>query len=266
MSIQNTVSAIVTGGAGGIGSVISTRLAELGYSVVVADADTAGAERRAAELPTPSEGQVHAAFGGDLTRADVNRGVARAAADIAPIGVLVNAVGISPKDNGAKRSFFDISEEEWDLTMAVNLKSPFLLVKEACQLMAHDGSASIVNLLSITSKLGAGGAADAPFGPHLPSSAAYAASKAALQNLTATLSRELIPQRIRVNGVAPGFVATPMMSSVPDEASRILATQIPLGRFGTASEVTDAIEFLISTKAGYITGTSLDVNGGWLTC
>ncbi|MBG6238449.1 NAD(P)-dependent dehydrogenase (short-subunit alcohol dehydrogenase family) [Mycetocola sp. CAN_C7] len=258
-------SAIVSGGGGGIGSVVAHRLAELGYVVVVADANSEAAERVASALPVIDRG-AHAAVSGDLTDVDVNRKAARAAAAMAPIGVLVNAVGISPKDNGRKRPFFDVSEDEWDTVMAVNVKAPFLLIKEAYEHMAQDGSASIVNILSITSKLGSGGLPGDVFPPFLPSSVAYGASKAALQNLTASLSRELSSRRIRVNGVAPGFVATAMTGGMPDAETIQMTTQVPMGRFGQPHEVTDAIEFLISDKASYITGTSLDVNGGWLTC
>ncbi|MGW1402958.1 SDR family NAD(P)-dependent oxidoreductase [Streptomyces sp. NPDC002405] len=259
-------SAIVTGGGGGIGSVVARRLAELGYAVVVADAHAEAADRVAASLPAIQEGQVHPAVAGDLTTAEVNRTAVATAAGLAPIGVIVNAVGISPKEEGKKRPFFDVGEREWDLVMAVNVKAPFLLVKEAYERMAHDGSASIVNILSITSKLGTGGLPGDPFPPYLPSSVAYAASKAALQNLTASLARELVSRRIRVNGVAPGFVATTMTGGMPAAETDLMTGQVPMGRFGRPEEVADAIEFLISDKASYITGTSLDVNGGWLTC
>ncbi len=150
--------------------------------------------------------------------------------------------------------------------MAVNVKAPLLLIQEAFELMPHDGTASIVNILSITSKLGTGGLPGDPFPPFLPSSIAYAASKAALQNLTASLSRELSSRKIRVNGVAPGFVATAMTGSIPDAETALMTSQVPMGRFAQPHEVGDAIEFLLSTKASYITGTSLDINGGWLTC
>jgi NAD(P)-dependent dehydrogenase (short-subunit alcohol dehydrogenase family) len=255
---------IVTGGAGGIGSVISRRLAEQGYCVVVADADEAAARRVAEELPALGHVKHHP-FAGDLATTDANRRLVREATAHGALTVLVNAVGISPKaPDGRKRPFFDVSEEEWDLVMAVNLKAPFLLVKEAYGVMPTDGTASIVNLLSITSKLGTGGLPDAEFPPFLPSSVAYAASKAGLQNLTASLARELAGHRIRVNGVAPGFVATAMTGAVP--AKDRLSAQVPMGRFAHPDEIAGAIEFLISDKASYITGTSVDINGGWLTC
>jgi NAD(P)-dependent dehydrogenase (short-subunit alcohol dehydrogenase family) len=258
-----TRTAIVTGGAGGIGTAISRRLAAAGYAVVVADADAGAAERTAAALPEV-DGAEHSGFAGDLTDSGVNRALAEAAAAEAPIGVIVNAVGISPKREGRKISFFELSDEEWNKIMAVNVSAPFFLIREAYRYMPADGTASIVNLLSITSKLGAGGAPDALFPPFLPSTVAYAASKAALQNLTASLSRELAGHRIRVNGVAPGFVQTPMMGEVPPEGP--LLDQVPMHRFARPEEIADAVAFLVSDQASYITGTSLDVNGGWLTC
>lgn len=258
-----TRTAIVTGGAGGIGSAISRRLATAGYAVVVADADAGAAELTAATLPEV-DGADHRGFAGDLTDSAVNRALAEAAAAEAPIGVIVNAVGISPKRDGRKISFFEMSDDEWNRVMAVNVSAPFFLIREAFRHMPTDGTASIVNLLSITAKLGAGGAPDAVFPPHLPSTVAYAASKAALQNLTASLSRELAGHRIRVNGVAPGFVQTPMMGEVPPEGP--LLDQVPMHRFARPEEIADAVAFLVSDQASYITGTSLDVNGGWLTC
>ncbi|BCT75237.1 beta-ketoacyl-ACP reductase [Sinomonas cyclohexanicum] len=258
---QNTLkSAIVTGGAGGIGSAVCRRLADLGYAVVVADANAEAAQATAASLP----GEMHAAVGGDLTATSANREAVEAAVRLGPIGLLVNAVGISPKEGGRKKPFYDVTDEEWDLVMAVNVKAPFILVREAFRHMSTDGTASIINLLSITSRMATGGLPDATFGPFLPSSITYAASKAALQNMTASLARELAGLNIRVNGVAPGFVETPMTGGMPD-MDRMIA-QIPAGRFAKPHEITDAIEFLVSDRASYINGTSLEVNGGWQTC
>lgn len=265
MVLSAARSAIVTGGGGGIGGAVSSRLAGLGYSVVVTDANTEAAERVAASLPSDGD-QRHAVVSGDLTAREPNRRAVEAAAGLAPLSALVNAVGISPKADGKKKPFFDVSAEEWDLVMAVNVKAPLLLVQEAFRHMPSDGSASIVNILSIASKWGTGGLPEDTFPPYLPSSVAYAASKGALQNLTASLSRELSSFRIRVNGVAPGFVATQMTGVMPEEEARLMTSQIPMGRFATPAEIADAIEFLISDRSSYITGTSLDVNGGSITC
>ncbi|GAA1793546.1 SDR family NAD(P)-dependent oxidoreductase [Pseudarthrobacter sulfonivorans] len=258
-----TQTAIVTGGAGGIGRAISHRLAAEGYAVVVADVNPEATDLTVAGLPEVN-GAAHRGFAGDLTTSEANRELAALAARVAPIGVLVNAVGISPKRNGTKVPFFELSDEDWNNIMAVNARAPFFLIREAYRYMPTDGSASIVNLLSITSKLGTGGPADASFGPFLPSSVAYGASKAALQNLTASLAHELADRKIRVNGVAPGFVQTPMMSSVPVDEK--LLNQVPMKRFARPEEIADAVAFLVSSRSSYITGISLDVNGGWLTC
>lgn len=255
--------AIVSGGAGGIGSVISRRLADLDYSVLIADASEENACQVADSLPS-RQGQRHAVVAGDLTESETNRRAVEGAAQLGVLTTLVNAVGISPKKAGEKINFFDTDAELWDLVMAVNVKAPFLLIQQAYSHMPTDGSASIVNLLSITSRLGSGGLSTDTFPPVLPSTAAYAASKAALQNLTATLSRELSSFNIRVNGVAPGLVTTSMTGAVPDKEG--MTSQIPMRRFGRPEEVADAIEFLIGEKSSYINGASLDINGGWSTC
>ncbi|MEV4730099.1 SDR family NAD(P)-dependent oxidoreductase [Saccharopolyspora sp. NPDC049426] len=256
-------TAIVTGGAGGLGSAICDRLARLGYGIVVADMNSESADKVATGLPEVA-GTEHRGFAGDLTDSAVNRELAVFAGAGGPIGAVVNAVGISPKRNGRKIPFTELTDEEWHRVMAVNVAAPFFLIREVCPFMPADGSASIVNLLSITAKLGAGGVEGADFPPYLPSSIAYAASKAALQNLTASLSRELAGQRIRVNGVAPGFVQTPMLGEVIADGS--LLSQVPMKRFAQPKEIADAVAFLVSEQASYITGTSLDINGGWLTC
>ncbi|GAB2796146.1 SDR family NAD(P)-dependent oxidoreductase [Streptomyces chlorus] len=258
-----TRTAVVTGGAGGIGSAISRRLAERGYGVVVADIDGAAADSTARALPGV-DGAEHRGFGGDLTSSSVNRELAEFAAGIAPIGALVNAVGISPKRNGSKIHFHELTDSEWHAIMAVNVTAPFFLIREAFPHMPTDGTACVVNLLSITAKLGTGSPEGDSCPPFLPTTAAYGASKAALQNLTASLSRELAPRRIRVNGVAPGFVRTPMMGDVPVDER--LLSQVPMRRFAQPEEVADAVEFLVSDRASYINGASIDVNGGWVTC
>ncbi|GAA2033620.1 3-oxoacyl-[acyl-carrier-protein] reductase [Yaniella flava] len=255
--------AIVSGGAGGIGSAVSSRLALLGYTVIVADTSAKEAQQVVESL-TSMKGQEHRVVIGDLTQLETNQRAAEVAAACGTVTALVNAVGISPKRSGEKINFFDISPDLWDQVMAVNVKAPFMLIQQAHAYMPTDGSASIVNLLSITSKLGSGGLSTDTFQPQLPSTAAYAASKAALQNMTATLSRELSSFSIRVNGVAPGLIWTEMTEETLVESE--VSSQIPMGRFGTTKEVVDAIEFLLSEKSTYINGASIDINGAWYTC
>lgn len=261
-AVAPTRSAIVTGGAGGIGRIVSARLAASGYRVVVADASAEAAAEAVAALP----GGPHAAVTGDLTDPTVNARAVAAALELGPLTAIVNGVGISPKADGRKKPFFDVAPEEWDLVMAVNVKAPLLLVQAAYDKMPTDGSAAIVNILSIVAKWGTGGLPGDVFPPFLPSSIAYAASKAALQNVTASLSRELSSRRIRVNGVAPGFVQTQMTGGMPSAETTQMTAQVPMARFAQPAEIADAIDFLLSDKASYITGTSLDVNGGVITC
>lgn len=263
MTAQLTRTAIVTGGAGGIGSAICRRLAEAGYLVVVADVDQDAAQAVADALPRV-EDAAHSGFAGDLTRSATNAELAAFAADLAPIGVIVNAVGISPKHDGRKIPLGELDDETWNRVLAVNVSAPFFLVREAHRFMPTDGSASIVNLLSVTATVGTGGPEGAPFHPRLPSTLVYGASKAALQNLTASLAHELAGLNVRVNGVAPGFVETPMTAAVPRDGG--ITDQVPLRRFARPEEVADAVAFLVSGQASYITGASLDINGGFTTC
>lgn len=256
-------TAVVSGGAGGIGRVLSRRLAEEGYAVVVADVNESAVTDVVAGLPRTGQADHHG-FAGDLTQSATNRELAEFAAGIAPIGVLVNAVGISPKREGQKIPFFELDDDLWKTILDVNLSAPFYLMREAYRFMPSDGTASMVNLLSITAKTGTGGTADDTFVPYIPSTVAYGATKAALHNLTVSIAHELAGRHIRVNGVAPGFVQTGMMGAVPVDPKML--APVPMNRFAQPEEIADAVAFLASSKASYITGTSLDVNGGWTTC
>ncbi|MGO1560465.1 3-oxoacyl-[acyl-carrier protein] reductase [Actinomycetales bacterium JB111] len=252
-------SAIVTGGAGGIGRVTCRRLAEAGYVVVVADLDGGRAADVAAALPAAPGGK-HVGFGGDLTSSDVNRDLAETASRIAPIGLLVNGIGISPKRGGGKIDLEDVDDELWTSVLSVNLTAPFYASRAVAPLMPGDGTASIVMLESVTSRMGVGARLD-EFPPYLPSTIAYGVSKGGLSNLRVSLVRELARRSIRVNGVAPGFVATAMMSAAD---AGPLVDQLPTRRYARPEEVADAIAYLASPQAAYVNGACIDVNGGWL--
>ena len=256
--MDTTAVAIVTGGAGSIGTAIGRRLIDLGFRLVVADMAPEAVERTVTQLGAAGS------FVADLTRPDAVLELFQTAMALGPVHVVVNSLGISPKHNGAKKPFDLIDADEWQRVFAVNVLAPFLVIREAAQHMPTNGVSSIVNIGSITARLGAGGAPDTSFPPHTPSAAHYAASKAALHNLGMSLSRELAPKRIRVNTVAPGYVATAMTSEVPnDDGARILS-QVPLGRAAVPDDVANAVDFLISDRATYMTGAVIDVNGGWL--
>ena len=250
--------ALVAGGAGGIGRQIVQNMVNDGYRVTIADVDA----QRANEVAraTGASGFVVA----DLSTDDGARLAVEAATAGETLHALVNTQGISPKKDGKMRPFYEIDLEEWNRVLAVNLTGPFLLVKHAYHQFVRDGSASVVNIVSITAKTGAAGPAGSTFGPFSPSAAHYAASKAALKNLTASVSRELAPLGIRCNAVSPGYLGGGMAGSTASDLDAIMRPQIPLGRAATAQDVAGVVSFLLSGAAHYITGETIDVDGGWI--
>lgn len=167
------------------------------------------------------------------------------------IDILVNNAG----DLIARRTLADMTEDYWDQVMALNLKSAFLCVKAVWEEMAARKSGCVINVSSIAGRNGGG-----------PGAAAYAAAKGGLLTYTKGLAKELAPHGIRVNGVAPGVISTPYHErySPPDLFQKYIAG-IPMGRPGTSEEVADVIVFLASPAARYITGETVEVNGGaWM--
>ncbi len=249
--------ALVAGGAGGIGRAIVRHLADAGYEVTAAD------------LPGEQAAQVATAAGAarfagvDLASEQGAAEAVATATDGGELHALVCSQGISPKKNGLKRPFYELELEEWDRVMAVNLTGPFLLARAAYPQLARDGRASLLNIVSITAKVGASGPDGSPYPPFTPAGAHYAASKAALKNLTASLARELAPEGIRCNGLSPGLVGTAMGGSIDDATKRRMVEQIPLGRPATPDHIATVVAFLLSEQAAYITGEIVDVDGGW---
>lgn len=247
---------LVAGGAGGIGRHIVAEMVKAGYEVTIADLDPERTEQVRRDTGAART------WVGDLATEDG----AREAIDVARGGdilhALVIATGISPKQEGRKRPFYEISFEEWARVLSVNLNCAFLLCREAYPHLARDSRASIVNILSITSKTGASGP-DGTFPPYSPSGAHYAASKAALHNLTKSMARELAPQGIRCNGVSPGYVDAGMVGTTDIELAQQMRSQIPLGRAARPEEIAHVVGYLLSDRSTYITGEVIDVDGGW---
>ena len=237
--------ALVTGASRGIGAAIALELAQRGLKVI----GTATTDAGAAHIS-----QALAAFPGCAGKTlNVNDAAAAEALidaivkEHGGLQVLVNNAGIT-RDMLAMR----LKDEDWDAVLDTNLKAVFRMSRAAIRPMMKQRYGRIVN---ITSVVGASGN---------PGQANYAAAKAGVAGLTRALARELGSRGITVNCVAPGFIETDMTRALTPEQSAALLAQIPLGRLGQPAEIAEAVAFLASSRAGYITGTELHVNGGML--
>ena len=234
--------ALVTGASRGIGRAIARLLAQRGLKVV----GTATSESGAAAIS-----EALAPWGGRGISLDVTQAAALDAAvdgivkQEGGLHVLINNAGIT-RDQLSMR----MKDEDWDAVMDTNLKAVFRASRAAIRPMMKQRFGRIVN---ITSVVGASGN---------PGQANYAAAKAGVAGMTRSLARELGSRGITVNCVAPGFIQTDMTDSLPEAQKAALLAQIPLGRLGSPEEVAEAVAFLASPAAGYITGTELHVNGG----
>ena len=236
--------AVVTGGAQGIGQAIATTLAQEGSDVVVADLDANRCEETVARIQ--QLGRKAMAVSVNVGDWDQVKGmIDRVQKDWERIDILVNNAGIT-RDGLLLR----MKEEDWQSVLQVNLTGTFFCVKAVLPTMSRQRSGRIVNIASIVWAIGNVGQAN------------YAASKAAVIGLTKTVAREYASRNITVNAVAPGFIDTAMTQELSDETKEALLNQIPLKRLGQPSDIADAVSFLCSEKAGYITGHVLHVNGG----
>lgn len=246
MGLEGRV-AIVTGGARGIGKAIGTALAKEGVDIVVADIDLPTAEETARAIE--ALGVEALALRVDVAdRESVQRMVEAVLKRFGRIDILVNNAGICPL-----RPFEEISEEEWDRVLDVNLKGAFLCSQAVVKVLRRNGWGRIINIASVAGKIGG-----VKVGAH------YAASKGGMIALTLCLARQYAPYGITVNAIAPATVATDMIKSWPEEDKRELVASIPLGRLGQPEDVAAAVVFLASDAASFITGEVLDVNGGFL--
>jgi 3-oxoacyl-[acyl-carrier protein] reductase len=236
--------ALVTGASRGIGRAIAEELAAQGATVVGTATTEAGAR---------GIGEALAVRGGRGIALDVTDAAAlEAAVDgivqaHGALHILVNNAGIT-RDTLAMR----MKDADWDAVLDTNLKAVFRASRAVMRTMMKQRYGRIV---SITSVVGASGN---------PGQANYAAAKAGVAGMTRALARELGSRGITVNCVAPGFIATDMTDQLPDAQRAALLAQIPLGRLGSPQEIADAVAFLASPRAGYITGTEMHVNGGML--
>ncbi len=243
MNFNGEVS-LVTGGSRGIGRAISLRLAEAGARVVVSNLDLDVAEDVAEEIR--GLGGEALAVRMDVGSADeVDAGFSAVQEQWGPVEVLVNNAGIT-RDGLLLR----MSMDAWSDVMRINLDGAFMVSKRALRGMMRARSGAIVNIASIVGLVGNAGQSN------------YAASKAGLLALTRSLAAEAGSRDIRVNAVAPGFIGTRMTESMPEDWIEAVVDRIKLGRIGTPEEVAEAVCFLASPAASYITGQVLVIDGG----
>ena len=238
--------AIVTGAGRGMGRAVATRLAAGGAKLVVNDLDASSAEGAAVTL-RQSGAEALVAPGDVTSNADVARLVADAHGHYGSIHILINNAGVL-----RPTPVFDIEEDEWDLVVNGNLKSTYLCSRAVLPAMRDQGWGRIVNFSS-----SAGKNVSTVGGAH------YTASKAAVLGFTRHLAKEEAPHGITVNAVCPGLIDTEMVrSTISDERAASYAASFPISRLGQPSEVAELVAFLASDRAAYITGASLDINGG----
>lgn len=237
-------TAVVTGAARGIGRAIAERLARGGASLALCDVqadwlqDTAEAVRALG-----SEARCYAA---DVADAEaVQAAVAGVLKEFDRLDILVNNAGIT-KDTLLVR----MSDEDWDQVMRVNLRGSFLFSRAVAKPMMKQRGGAIVNIASIIGLIGNAGQCN------------YAASKAGVIALTKSTARELASRGVRVNAVAPGFIASKMTEALSDKVRDEMLANIPMGRLGTPADVARVVAFLAGEGAGYVTGQVLNISGG----
>ncbi len=242
-SLTNQI-ALVTGASRGIGRAIARTLAERGAIVI----GTATSEAGAADIATDLQ-QFNAKNTGLVLNvadtAQTDAVLAQIEKDIGAISILVNNAGIT-RDNIAMR----LKDEDFDDVIATNLRGVFRLSRGVMRAMMKARTGRIINITSVIAQMGNAGQAN------------YAAAKAGVEGMSRALAKELGSRNITVNCVAPGFIETDMTAALGEEAMSSLVSQIPLNRMGQAQDVANAVAFLASPDAAYITGHVLAVNGG----
>jgi len=243
MKLKNC-TALITGAAQGIGRAIAAGMAREGAHVGIADMNIDKAEAAAEEIR--ALGVKSLAIKLDVSKSEgITAAFNRFVQEFGRLDILVNNAGIT-KDGLILR----MKEEDWDAVLDINLKGTFLCSKEAIKVMAKQQYGKIISISSVVAFIGNAGQAN------------YSASKAGLVGLTKTIAKEYASRGIRANAVAPGFIQTAMTEGLPEKVKEEMKRLIPLGHFGLSEDVANAVIFLASKDADYVTGQVIHVNGG----
>ena len=232
--------AVVTGGTRGIGEAISLGLKEAGYKVA---AVYAGNDEKAREF---TERTGIAAFKWDVSSFEAcKEGLAKVAAELGPVEIVVNNAGIT-RDGVLHRMTF----EQWNDVISTNLTSCFNMSRNVIDGMRERGFGRIVNIGSVNGQAGQYGQVN------------YAAAKSGIHGFTKALAQEGAAKGITVNAIAPGYIDTDMVRAVPPNVLEKIVAKVPVGRLGKASEIARGVLFLVADEGGFVTGATLSINGG----
>ncbi len=234
---------VITGAASGIGRACAKALTEAGGTPVLVDRNEEGLRETSEKLGGPDACAWHLV---DVRSASDVQQLADRLRGGGPLAGIVNAAGIVQLG-----SLTEITEDDWDRVLEVNLKGVFLICRWLIPILVESGGGSVVNLASVSGRT-----------KSIYSAPNYVASKAGVIGLTMALAAQLASKGVRVNSVAPGLVDTAMLSSYSEEQKAVMNAAIPMGRFAHPREVATVVRFLLSDDSSYITGQTLNVNGG----
>ena len=250
MELRDKV-AIVTGARRGMGRTHALALAKAGAKVVVADISLEDCQKVVKEIEK-NKGEALAVKCDVAKKEEVEEMVKKAVEKFGKVDILVNNAGICQF-----KPFLDLTEEEWDRTLNINLKGYFLCAQAAAKEMVKQKSGVIINIASV---------AMGQVGVGIPNIVHYCASKGGVVGMTEALAVELAPYNIRVNAISPGMIETPMIDPIKKDpkVAEAMLDRVPMKRVGKPEEVSNLVLFLASSESSYITGSTVVIDGGWL--